>query len=132
MGIKYKINENLLVGGGYIYQYARFSRAYNASTGSYSSIDYESSLYGPKLFTYYSLFETAYLGAQWEYLNHDVVENITTYELVQEWTPVLFLEVGYLQPMGSGALQIGFKYNVLHDEKSPYFSPFIPSIGIFF
>lgn len=130
--VGYKITEKLLAGGGYIYQYAKFSRAFNPNTNQFEPFNYESTIHGPKFFAYYSPLEIIYVGSQLEYLNHDVLLNFPSQEITKQWTPVLFLEIGYLQKIGSGAVQFGMRYNVLHDVDSPYNSALIPTIGIFF
>lgn len=129
--VGYKINEKLTSGGGYIYQYAKFSEVFNVQTQTFQAFDFESTVHGPKFFTYYAPIDILYLGTQVEYLNHEVLRNFPSQETTNEWTPVLFLEVGYLQKIGSGMVQIGMRYNVLHDFDSPYNSALIPTIGIF-
>lgn len=130
--VGYRVNEKVLSGVGYIYQYAKFSSAINPLTGNFEPFDYQSTLHGPKAFVYFAPVEMLYLGGQMEFLKHDVIQDFSSGETSREWTPVLFLEIGYLQRAGKGQIQIGVKYNVLHDVDSPYSSAFIPTIGVFF
>lgn len=130
--VGYKITDQLVAGGGFIYQYSRFTTAFDPNTGAFEPFEFETSVYGPKAFVFYAPIEILYVGTQFEYLNHDVVRDFSTRELSPQWTPVLFLEVGYLQEMGAGMIQFGMKYNVLHDVDSPYGAALIPSVGIFF
>lgn len=129
--IGYQITEKLIAGGGYIYQYAKFSRAFNPNTNQFEPFNYESTIHGPKFFAYYNPVEIIYVGSQLEYLNHDVL-NFPSQETTRQWTPVLFLEIGYFQKIGSGGVMIGMRYNVLHDVDSPYNSALIPTVGLFF
>ena len=129
--IAYKVTDNFLAGGGFVYQYARYSQAYNTFTNTFQNVDFESKIYGPKLLLNYLVADRFYGGAQFEYLNHDLLT--FNNELERVWTSVLFLEAGYIQPIGDrGFFQIGLKYNVLHDFDSPYGSAILPAIGIFF
>lgn len=131
--IGYKITDNFVSGVGFIYQYAKISRAFNTFTGQFEPVSFESQIYGPKLFYHAFVYDSFYLGAQHEYLNHDVVENFTTGELANQWTMVMFAEVGYVQKLGEkGYIQLGIKYNLLHDYDSPYGSAIVPSFGVFF
>lgn len=132
--VAYKISEEVFAGGGFIYQYSSFTTAYNTVTNTFEPFEYETSVYGPKAFAFYSPIEILYFGTQVEYLNHDVATSLFGVgELTKQWTTVLFLEVGYLQKIGTrGLVQFGIKYNVLHDYDSPYNGAFVPSIGVFF
>lgn len=130
--VGYKVTDKFIPGAGFIYQYAKYDQAYNAATQSFQSFEFESQIYGPKFLINYIPNDYVYGGIQFEYLNHDVA-NFVTRELDRDWTSVLFLELGLVQPIGKkGFVQIGMKYNVLHDFDSPYASPLIPSIGFFF
>lgn len=131
--VAYKFSDRFLAGPGFIYQYASFNQAYNVVTGRFEPFNFESQIYGPKAMANFFVNDYIYLGSQFEYLNHDVVSSFTTGELTRQWTSVLFLEVGYLQRVGGkGFVQLGFRYNVLHDFDSPYAQAWMPSIGFFF
>ncbi len=136
--IGYKVRDDLILGGGFIYQYARISQVYN-SNGAFIRLDdpYENQVYGPKVLVNYFATDFLYVGTQFEYLNHDVAfynpGGNPLYFLENQWTPVLFLEAGYAEPIGNrGYIQIGLRYNVLHDFDSPYGSSWFPVIGFFF
>lgn len=133
----YKFRENFIAGAGFIYQYAKINQAYDLNSGRYVQVDgYENQIYGPKVFTNYFPVDFLYIGSQFEYLNHDVglYDFSTSQFYVQnQWTPVLFLEGGYAQPLGNkGYVQLGLRFNVLHDFDSPYGSSWFPVIGFFF
>lgn len=128
----YKFTNNLIAGPGFIYQYAKIS-AYDFNGRKVG--DYTNTVYGPKAFVNYIVGEKFYGGLQYEHLNHKVpvVTSPSTYELQYTWTPVLFIEAGYISPIGrKGFAQIGLRYNVLHGPDSPYGSPLFPFIGFFF
>jgi len=137
--IGYKVTDRFIAGGGFIYQYAKINRVYDLNRGAYVEVKgYENQVYGPKFFGNYFVTDFLYLGLQFEYLNHDVAlynpaATPAGYELNNQWTPVLFLEGGYAQPLGEkGYFQIGLRFNVLHDYDSPYGSSWFPVIGFFF
>ena len=135
--IGYRINEYWIVGTGYNYTYLKWNQAYDPLTGNYRKVDgYENTIHGPKFFANFFPFDGMYLGAQFEYLNHDLpyyTTNGTGYEFENEWTPVLFLELGVSQKVGEkGVFQAGLRYNVLHDYNSPYSGAFFPVIGFMF
>lgn len=134
--VGYRFTERYMAGVGFLYQYTSLATI-NRQTGAVNRGAFKSSTYGPVVFNYYSVTDFAYVGAQGEYLNHDILyynTNTGDYFTRRAWTPVLFLEVGYRQAIGSkGAVQLGLKYNVLHqDGTSPYGSPWFPVIGFFF
>ncbi|MGB0175605.1 MAG: hypothetical protein ACPF9D_00475, partial [Owenweeksia sp.] len=137
--VGYKVRENLIAGGGFIYQYAKINQVYDPNRGAFVEVEgYENQVYGPKVFVNYFPVDFLYVGTQFEYLNHDVAyynpaTNPATYYLQNQWTPVLFLEGGYAQPLGNkGYVQLGLRFNVLHDFDSPYGSSWFPVIGFFF
>lgn len=127
----YKFTENLVAGPGFIYQYAKISE-YDFNGNKIG--DFTSTVYGPKAFANYMVADQFYGGLQFEYLNHKipVATGVTSYELQYTWTPVLFIEAGYLSKVGrKGFVQLGLRYNVLHGPDSPYGSPFFPVISFF-
>ncbi len=131
----YKFTDNFVAGPGFIYQYARIGEIRQNGQTIYES--YETSVYGPKAFANFIILDRFYTGGQFEYLNHDVaLVNPNTLAIVgydNIWTPVLFAEVGMMSTIGSkGFAQIGLRYNLLHDQNSPYGTAFFPVIGIFF
>ncbi len=134
----YRLDEHWVVGTGYNYMYFKANQAYNYTTQQYTRIKdgYESTIHGPKVFVNFFPFNGLYTGVQYEYLNHDIPEFYTNqpgYELKNVWTPVLFLEIGIGQQIGAnGVVQLGLRYNVLHDYDSPYSGAFFPVIGFMF
>jgi hypothetical protein len=134
--VGYRVTERYTAGLGFLYQYASLATI-NRQTGVVTRGAFKSSTYGPLVFNFYNVTDFAYVGAQAEYLNHDILyynPNTGDYFTERAWTPVLFLEVGYRQALGSkGAVQLGLKYNVLHENgRSPYGSAWFPVIGFFF
>ncbi len=130
--VGYKATEKIIVGGGFIYQYTRFTEAYNPFTNQFEPFEFETSVYGPKAIFTFIPNDFLYVGTQIEYLNHDVA-NFATNDLDRQWTTVLFLEGGIIQKIGKKSfVQLGMRYNLLHDVDSPYGVAFIPTIGFFF
>lgn len=134
--VGYRINEQWVAGTGFIYQYAKLNRVFNRLTGNFETVDFETSIYGPKFFVNYFPAEFLFLGTQLEYLNHDfglINPNTGAVTVDNIWTSVLFLEVGIAQEVGSkGYMQLGVRYNVLHDFDSPYGTALFPFVGFFF
>lgn len=133
----YQFTKKYVAGAGFLYQYQSLS-LFNAQTGQIERGAYTSSTYGPLVYNYFNLLPMVYVGAQFEYLNFDNpildINGRWRGEVENVWAPVLFLELGYSQQIGSkGAIRLGARYNILHDpNRSPYASPFYPAIGFFF
>lgn len=134
--VGYMATDKLLVGLGYNYMYFKWNQAYDPNTGQYVKVDsYGNTIHGPKVFAQFFPFSSFYVGSQFEYLNHDVpyIDRFGQYYTNNEWTEVLFLEAGLNQKIGSkGFVQLGLKYNILHDYDSPYAGAFFPVIGFMF
>ncbi len=136
--VGYKFTDNFIAGPGFIYQYARISGGRLSTGQTYPT--YQNTVYGPKAFANYIVAERFYGGLQFEHLNHEVpflaTDPNTLVKFVDfhyVWTPVLFLEAGFVSPIGSkGYAQFGLRYNVLHGPESPYGAPLFPFIGFFF
>lgn len=130
--IGYKVTDRFIVGGGGIYSYVSY-KIYN---GGQLDTTLKFSMYGPKFFTNYIINDFLYVGAQFEYLKHDIPRYDPSGFVVdfrRGWTPVLFLEAGYTQAVGEkGYIQLGLRYNVLHGPESPYGSSWFPVLGFFF
>lgn len=134
--VGYRFNDNLIAGGGYIYQYIRVNEIYNYQSRSFQQVDDVSDrMHGPKAFVNYLMFENFYAGTQLEVLNHDFryFDNQFNQRVENRWTPVLFLEAGFTSEIGrKGYAVAGLRYNILHDVTSPYFSPLFPVVAFYF
>ena len=134
--VGYRVNNDLVVGAGYIYQYARINRVYNYATQSFQSFDDPgNTIHGPKAFFNYRFLESFYVGSQFEYLNHDFgfYDRNNNFRVDNLWTPVWFVEAGFSQPIGrKGFAVIGIRYNLLDDIQSPYATSWFPVIGVYF
>lgn len=135
----YRLTDKWVVGGGYTYMYFRWNQVYNPSTGNYQKLpnneSYSSTTHGPNVFINFFPFNGFYTGVQYEILNHDVPYYVgqNQYEEVNQWTSVLWLQAGISQKIGNnGYVQLGLKYNVLHDYDSPYGTAWFPVIGFMF
>jgi len=132
--VGYKVSDDWTVGGGYMYNYTRWNRIWNGIR--WEEVNFENQVHGPNIFTNLSFFETLFVGTQVEYLNHDVyIYNFNTggFDITNEWTPVWFLQGGYMQKLGNkGQMLLGMRINVLHDVDSPYSTSWAPIFQIFF
>lgn len=135
--IGYRLSDKWVAGGGYTYMYFR-SNLYYAGGGNYKYGDtYENTIHGPNVFVNFFPFNGFYAGLQYEILNHDVPYysggTSPVYELQNEWTSVFWVQGGISQKLGNkGYVQLGLKYNVLHDYDSPYGTAWFPVIGFMF
>ncbi len=133
--VGYRLNDKWVVGGGYTYMYFR-SNLYYAGGGNYvSGATYDNTIHGPNAFVNFFPFNGFYTGVQYEILNHDVpyYYGANNYEEENQWTSVLWLQAGISQKIGNnGYVQLGLKYNVLHDYDSPYGTAWFPVIGFMF
>ncbi|WP_296622292.1 hypothetical protein [Marivirga sp.] len=121
----YMINQKLSVGVGGIYQYFRIRG--NSQVG-----DYETNIYGGKLFGRYNLSNQLFGYTEYENINLDIIYNTSNgYELGRAWVPAFFIGGGYFQPIGNRAgVTVMALYNLLHyPGRSPYNSPFVLRVG---
>jgi len=132
--VGYQLRDNLVVGAGYMYNYARWRTLWG--NGAVRNVDYENTIHGPNFFANYSPLENIFLGAQFEILNHDAyLYNINTldFEVENRWTNVLFVQGGFRQQVGKkGMALLGIRYNLLHDQYSPYSNSWAPIFLIYF
>lgn len=123
--VGYMINDRLSAGFGGIYQYFRVR-------GSNRVADYETNIYGGKLFGRYNFSQLLFGYTEYENINLDVVLNTPNgFELGRAWVPAFFIGGGYFQPIGNRAgVTAMLLYNVLYDvSRSPYNSPFVLRVG---
>ncbi len=134
--VGYRQTEDFIYGVGFIYNYLNVNEVYNAGTGRWEPIDFESTIYGPNLFADYFLFDQGFVGAQLEILNFDsygLNSNSGNFEVNNIWGTVLWLEGGYLTRLGGNSFaQIGVRVNLLHGANSPYGNWWLPMISFFF
>jgi hypothetical protein len=132
--VGYQVRKDLVVGAGYMYNYARWRTLWG--NGAARSVDYENTIHGPNFFANYSPLESLFLGAQFEILNHDAyLYNINTldFEVENRWTNALFVQAGFRQKVGNkGMALLGIRYNLLHDQYSPYSNSWAPIFLIYF
>jgi hypothetical protein len=132
--VGYQLKDNLVVGAGYMYNYARWRSIW--ANGSFQNTDFENTVHGPNVFANYSPLEGVFLGAQFEVLNHDAyLYNINTFDFDVEnrWTNVLFVQGGFRQQVGKkGMMLLGIRYNLLHDQYSPYGASWAPILLVYF
>ncbi|MTI41479.1 hypothetical protein [Fulvivirga lutimaris] len=121
--VGYRLTNDFSVGVGITYIY--FKTNYN------NYPDFETNIYGYRLFGRYSITEQFYATAEYENLSLEFY-NFNDGSIRREWVPGAFVGGGYFQPIGRNAgFNIAVLYNVLHDDlRSPYNSPWVFRIGI--
>ena len=118
----YRLTENLLIGSSITYMYYR---------KEYSFGTYELNHYGGSVFANYLFLEKFFPHVEYELLNIEYINY--HYENSRKWVQSVFVGGGYYQQLGANAfVQFMLLYNLTHDEYSPYSSPFVPRIGIYF
>lgn len=132
--VGYRVTDNFIAGLGYLYSYTDWNQILTFQ--GLVNVDYTNQIHGPNLFGTFTILETLFLGVQGEILNHDayIYQPLRGDFLVENrWTPVLFLQGGFFQPVGkNGFMQIGMRINLLHDEFSPYATSWSPIFQIYF
>src|SRR5690554_289284 len=119
------ITDDFSAGLGVIYQYFKIR-------GSNQVGDYETNIYGGKLFGRYNVTNQLFAYTEYENINLDVVFKTTQgYELGRAWVPAYFVGAGYFQPIGDRAgVSLMVLYNLLYNpSRSPYNSPFVLRVG---
>lgn len=119
----YMINQKLSAGVGVIYQYFRIRG--NSQVG-----DYETNIYGGKLFGRYNISQQLFGYTEYENINRDFRLSPSS-DLSRIWVPAFFIGGGYFQPIGNRAgVTVMALYNLLHyPGRSPYNSPFVLRVG---
>lgn len=125
--VGYRFTNSFSGGFGITYQY--FKADYVDAFGR--KIDFETNIYGGRLFARKNLTEQIFAHAEYESLNLEFY-NSTADRTVREWVPAMFIGGGFFQPIGSRAgFNVMALYNVIHDDvKSPYNSPLVIRVGI--
>ncbi len=133
--VGYHFTPQFMSGLGFNYNYLKINRQYDPFTNTVRNVNFSSQVYGPNFFANYFPFKQAFIGTQWELLNHDFFQYTSagTRQIQNLWTPVGWVQAGYRQPFGdNGGYLLGLRYNLLHDQQSPYGRAWMPYIGIFF
>lgn len=114
----YNLNKKLSVGLGakYIYYRERYDQ-YNW--------DYSTSFYGGSVFSKYILSESFLLHAEFEALNSEVREFLSTTS-TRKWVPMGFVGAGYKKALGGKSyFQVLALYDVINSPYSPYQGQYI-------
>jgi hypothetical protein len=118
--VGYMVNEKLMLGLGVTYM----------AMGS-SGADY--SFYGGRLFGRQQIFESFFANAELEFLNAPFLNSNSNSEQ-RKWLVNPLLGASYVLPFGErGGIQASLLYSLNYQEGySPYGSPYIWRIGVFF
>lgn len=132
--VGYRVNDWFVPTVGFIYQY--YSSEYYAGAGGLvKGPRYEDHMYGPNVNLSFFPTSKLFLGLQWEMLNRDFQGYTSSGlgEVENLWVNMLFIAGGFSQPTGEkGFVQIGFRYDLVQDYRSPYPSGFSPFINFYF
>jgi len=119
--VGYRFVPKALFGVGVLYRYYH----YKDPVG----IVIEGSDYGTSIFASYEPFTNFFGWTELEMLNYQPYINIPS----RVWAVSPFIGAGYRQPVGDkGFIQLSLLYNLNYNSESPYSSPWVTRIGIFF
>ncbi|MBL0343175.1 MAG: hypothetical protein IPP71_21290 [Bacteroidetes bacterium] len=122
--IGYKITEKLHAGIGATYIYYRYKDSFG---------NYETSIYGGRVFGRYYPIDNLFAHVEYEILNLDVPASVpgSNYDvLVRDNISSVLVGGGYVQPIGTNAsLMLMVLFNLTEEQYSPYQNP-IFRIGI--
>lgn len=119
--VGYRITPKISAGVGVTYQYY-----------SIKTYNYETHIYGGRIFARYQPLSFLFLHAEAEALNWNCPRNEPTgFTTERLWSPGLLAGGGFTQPIGGGGSSIYIMglYNFLYNSCSPYGSPFVLRIG---
>jgi hypothetical protein len=121
--VGYKINPNLTLGGGVIFQYTNESIELDTGIltgGMDEAFRYQDILYGGRVFLRSHFTEKLFFTTEGEIINLEAPETGQRY-----WEPAVWLGAGYTLKVSQGVgLNVMVLYNVtFQKETSPYASP---------
>jgi len=132
-----QVTDQMQVGVGLTYQYYRqragtYTTTVRGVRYTYTVEEYQTSIYGGRLFGRYFFAPTMFAHAETEALNY-AYEDVTDYgyERRRTWVPGVFVGGGYNQPFSRlGGLNLTVLYNLTYDKlRSPYNSPWVVRMG---
>lgn len=121
--VGYRFTDDFSAGMGITYIY--FKREFD------NYPDFETNIYGYRLFARHNIQEQFYAHAEYENLSLEFFD-INDGSSRREWVPGAFVGGGYFQPLGRNAgFNVTALYNLMYDEfKSPYNSPWVIRVGV--
>ena len=132
-----QVTDQIQVGTGITYQYYRqragtYTTLVRGIRYTYTVEEYQTSIYGGRLFGRYFFAPTMFAHLETEALSY-AYEHVTDYgyERRRTWVPGVFIGGGYNQPFSRmGGLNLTVLYNIAYDEvRSPYNSPWVVRMG---
>ncbi|HPD66151.1 MAG TPA: hypothetical protein P5050_11345 [Bacteroidia bacterium] len=125
----FDITKRFTGGLGINYTYYRYNLDVIYGSGGI----YQSSIYGGTTFLNYRLFESVLLHTEYEALNYEYYDN-TLPGFNRRWLGSFFIGGGYRQYFNEGRsyIQVLLLYNLNYQPNSPYSSPLVPRISIYF
>ncbi|MEQ8477416.1 hypothetical protein [Fulvivirga sp.] len=117
--IGYRITNEFSLGIGLTYIYYKYEDSYT---------DFETNIYGYRMFGRYNITHQFFLLTEYESLSLEFLNDGTEN---RQWVPGAFVGGGFYQSISDNAgFNIAVLYNVMFDElRSPYKSPLVYRVG---
>lgn len=123
--VGYSINDDFSAGVGLSYIYVDFK-----NLGINRNIDFNTSIYGGRLFARHRIFDRVFAHTEIELLNMEYF-SVIEQSFVREWVPGFYVGGGaYQNPDNRRGVNVLFLVNLLFDEtRSIYSNPYAIRIG---
>ncbi|MBT3301829.1 MAG: hypothetical protein HOD63_05805 [Bacteroidetes bacterium] len=124
-----EITDKLYVGLGVSYSYYKINLDRIYGSGGL----YQTSIYGGSVFANYLLLKNVFAHAEYEALNFEQYDNLAQ-EFNRRWIGSFLVGGGYRQYFNNekSYLQVMLLYNLNFQPNSPYSSPLVPRVQIYF
>jgi len=121
----YDVAKKLMVGVGFNYIYQKYD---------YGSVEYKTSIYGPKLAAIFKPFKQLIVSTEYEYNFYDRNSDYFGQPIDPYWHSTWYVGLGYGVPMGKrGGMYFSMSYDLLYDASKSYYSTaWRPTIGAYF
>lgn len=119
--------DRYVPGVSFLYQYVNVNNYFGVGE------DFSSHYFGFRQFNQFWITENIFAAGELEVLNYEFIRPFSQNELVRDWVESVFVGAGYRTAFaGQGFVTISLLYNLSYNSQSPYASPFVPRVGIFF
>ncbi|MBL6963897.1 MAG: hypothetical protein ISR55_08740 [Bacteroidetes bacterium] len=127
--LAYHLTNKMNLGVGLTYSFYRINLDRMYGHGGL----YQTSIYGGSAFANYMLFSNLFAHLEYELLNFEQYDNLAQ-EFNRKWLGSFFVGGGYRQYFNNDKsyLQIVLLYNLNYQTNSPYSSPLVPRVQIYF
>jgi hypothetical protein len=127
--LSFAVSDKFYIGAGLSYTYYRLDLDRIQGYGGV----YQTSIFGGSAFANYLILENVLAYVEYEGLNFEQYDFLLQdYDRV--WVGSFFVGGGYRQYLGNGRsyIQILLLYNLNFQPNSPYSSPFVPRVQVYF